>query len=85
MNEQRQTEVSRDIEIDEKGAYEICFDNSFSLYSSKVVYFDLGIDHYNLTGLDHLELMKDLKLEKDGYENVKEIVVRILYLTKSSS
>lgn len=79
MNEERQTEVSREIETHENGAYEICFDNTFSVYSSKIVYFDLGVDQFNRTGLDHSELFNNMELEKDDYENVKGIAVCICH------
>ena len=72
------TETSSEIKVDEDGAYKVCFDNVYSLYYDKVVYFDLGIDENNKTKVDHAELLENLALEKDEIENTQEIVVSIL-------
>lgn len=72
------TETSTEIKVEEDGAYKVCFDNSYSMYHSKVVYFDLGIDENNKTKVDHSELFDNLNLEKDDREDTKEIIVRIV-------
>ncbi|XP_004206957.2 transmembrane emp24 domain-containing protein 5 [Hydra vulgaris] len=78
LNEFRQTEVSKEINIEEDGPVEICFDNRYSKFWDKVIYFDLGIDESeNKTGLDHEELFKGLHLEKDGYDNNNVIMVKL--------
>ena len=75
MHEYRQIEVSEEIQMNENGPYEICFDNTFSRFTDKTVYFDLGIDETNKTGLDHDELTRDLVLPKDDYEHREQIMV----------
>jgi len=80
MDEQTISEINRELEIHEDGPYKVCFDNTFSFYSDKVVYFDLGIDLHNGTAVDHEELFRGLDLAKDDYENTKEIVVGFLLL-----
>ena len=75
LDEQSMTETNTEINIDELGAYKICFDNSYSLYYDKVIYFDLGIDEHNKTKVDHSELLESLQLEKDEREDTQEITV----------
>ena len=75
LDEQSMTEINTEINIDELGAYKICFDNSYSLYYDKVIYFDLGIDEHNKTKVDHSELLESLQLEKDEREDTQEITV----------
>ena len=78
LDETSMTETSTEIKVEEDGAYKVCFDNSYSMYHSKVVYFDLGIDENNKTKVDHSELFDNLNLEKDDREDTKEIIVRIV-------
>jgi len=73
LDEQSVTETSTEIKIDENGAYKVCLDNTFSLRSDKVVYFDLGIDENNGTTVDHAELFQQFQLEKDDIDNTKDI------------
>ena len=75
MHEYRQIEITEEIQMNENGPYEICFDNTFSRFTDKVVYFDLGIDETNKTRLDHDELTRDLVLPKDDYEHREQIMV----------
>ena len=74
-------EITEELTMNEDGPYEICFDNTFSTFSEKVVYFDLGIDETNRTGLDHDELMRGLELPKDDYEHREQIMVRDLLIS----
>ena len=80
LYEIRQTEINNEIEIDESGPFEICFDNSFSTFSEKVIYFDLGIDEHNKTGLDHAEMFDGLVLQKDTYEHTSELLVSVFFV-----
>ena len=75
MHEYRQIEVTEEIQMNENGPYEVCFDNTFSRFTDKTVYFDLGIDETNKTGLDHDELTRGLVLPKDEYEHREQIMV----------
>ena len=77
------TETSTEINVDEHGAYKICFDNSYSLYYDKVIYFDLGIDENNKTKVDHSELLESLHLEKDQREDTQEIAVGFYLVIRS--
>jgi len=70
----QETEVSEEIQIEEDGPYEVCFDNTFSTFTEKVVYFDLGIDENNRTGLDHIQLFKDIPVLKDDVEHVQQLL-----------
>ena len=73
LDEQGITETSTEIKIDENGPYKVCLDNTFSLRTDKVVYFDLGIDEHNRTTVDHAEL------EKDEIDDTKDIAVSHLF------
>lgn len=73
LREDQQTEISQEVQIDQDGPVEICFDNTFSTFSEKVIYFDLGIEELQKTNSE--EQFKGMALEKDQYEHSSEIMV----------
>lgn len=44
INEYKQMESSQTYVVDEEGIHELCFDNSFSTFSAKVVFFEIYIE-----------------------------------------
>ncbi|XP_057292339.1 transmembrane emp24 domain-containing protein 1-like isoform X2 [Hydractinia symbiolongicarpus] len=75
LREDQQTEISQEVQIDQDGPVEICFDNTFSTFSEKVIYFDLGIEELQKTNSE--EQFKDMALEKDQYEHSSEIMTAL--------
>jgi len=69
FHSERTPGVEEEIELEEKGAHEICFDNRFDRFYDKTVYFDLGIDDYN----DEEFMKRGHTLPKDEYEDVEKL------------
>ena len=66
-NVYRQSEFNEQFDLEEEGIHEICFDNSFSVVTDKVVYFDLGIE--DAEHKPEIEYFADLNLVRDEYDN----------------
>ena len=77
------TSVEKVIEVPETGVYEICFDNSFSLLTQKLVYFDLGVyseEQDLFQGLDLSEDNTTLNEEHQGVVVSFHTLVFALYI-----
>eukprot|EP00794_Sanderia_malayensis_P016607 gene16607-18293_t len=69
------TSVEKDIEAPEDGTYDFCFDNSNSMVTEKVVYFDLGVYDENQDMYNELEgkLKADNETDKETYTEIVRV------------
>lgn len=56
------------INIDEDGDYKLCFDNRFSSFNTKTVYFELIIETEDGNDIDFDEGIKSKSLDDEQYE-----------------
>lgn len=71
------TSVEKTIEVKENGVYDFCFDNKKSIFTEKVIYFDLGIYDENQDMYSDLNSILTVDNSTDS-EMYSEIVVSII-------
>lgn len=84
VDDQKKTDDLHTVQVDEKGVYAFCFDNSFSTLAEKTVYADLGLESDDIDNwLSELEGDKSIEDQQLQVESLRVLLINIpVYFTQ---
>lgn len=78
VDDQKKTDDLHTVQVDEKGVYAFCFDNSFSTLAEKTVYADLGLESDDIDNwLSELEGDKSIEDQQLQVESLRTTLENI--------
>lgn len=84
VDDQKKTDDLHTVQVNEKGVYAFCFDNSFSTLAEKTVYADLGLESDDIDNwLSELEGDKSIEDQQLQVESLRVLLLSIrVYFTQ---